>query len=234
MCVAPEVDLGAAVVIGAVGVDAIRHVERPGQIALASLPLLFAVHQAVESIVWWGAQGDVSSRLGDAAMWVYLVFALVVLPVLVPFAVTTDERDPDRRRLMAAFAIPGIVTSIVLLAQLIEGPVTVRAESLHLEYSIGLDWGVLVTSLYVAATCGPLLVSSAPRLRLFGIANLFGVLLLGYLNFGAGGIISLWCFWAAVVSVLINAYLRHSASDEVSMTQSGVDPARLRMRFPSD
>ena len=233
MCVAPEVDLGAAIVIGAVGVDTIRHVARPGQIPLASLPLLFAVHQAVESVVWWGAQGDVPSRLGDAAMWVYLVFALVVLPVLVPVALATDERDPDRRRIIAAFGLPGVATALVLLMQLIEGPVSVRPESLHLEYSIGLDWGVLITGCYVAATCGPLLASSAPRLRLFGIANLFCVLLLGYLNFGAGGIISLWCFWAAVVSVLINAYLRHSATDEMTMSRTGDGTGRLQMRFPS-
>jgi hypothetical protein len=63
--------------------------------------------------------------------------------------------------------------------------------------------------LYVIATCGALLASSARDLAALGIANLMAVPLLVWLT--VGGFVSLWCFWAAIVSVVIALHLRRTA-----------------------
>jgi len=69
MCFAPEADAVAGVVIVAVGVDALRHVGSPKQLALAALPLLFGLHQLTEAFVWWGLQGHVSQSVERIALW---------------------------------------------------------------------------------------------------------------------------------------------------------------------
>lgn len=49
MCLSGEVDLFAAFVIGAIGIDALRHVSRRRQLALAVIPLMFAFHQLMDA-----------------------------------------------------------------------------------------------------------------------------------------------------------------------------------------
>ena len=58
MCFSPEADLTTGVIVGAVGIDALRHASRPQQMVLASLPLLLAVHEMDEALVWWGLRGQ--------------------------------------------------------------------------------------------------------------------------------------------------------------------------------
>ncbi len=42
-------------------------------------------------LVWHGLTGDVDPSVGRQAMWLYLAFALLVLPILVPVAIRAVE-----------------------------------------------------------------------------------------------------------------------------------------------
>ena len=77
MCYSPEADLMAGLVVGAIGIDALRHVKRREELALAALPLVLATHQAIEAFAWWGLEGKVSPTAGSAAVTVYLAVGLV-------------------------------------------------------------------------------------------------------------------------------------------------------------
>jgi hypothetical protein len=68
---------------------------------------------------------------------------------------------------------------------------------------------VLLTVLYVVATCGSLLAASDRLLAAFGLANLAVVGVINWLTFT--GLTSLWCAWAAIGSVAIAVYLRRVA-----------------------
>ena len=85
MCFSAEADLVTGVVVGAIGVDALRHVRKRHQLALAATPLLLAVHEVDESFVWWGLHGQVSYQVEHAAIYVFLAVAFL-LPFWVPFA----------------------------------------------------------------------------------------------------------------------------------------------------
>src|SRR5882757_2800778 len=108
MCFSPEADLVVGGMVVAIGVDALRHVREPKQILVASLPLLFGLHQVDEAFVWLGLQGHISESIERVGVWIYLLFALAALPALVPVAVFAVERSPVRRRLIGTFAALGI------------------------------------------------------------------------------------------------------------------------------
>jgi hypothetical protein len=194
-------------VVGAIGFDVVRHVNRRrAQFALAALPLLLAAHQLDEAFVWWGLQGHVASEIGRVATWVYLLFAFVVLPVYVPTAVLILE-PPGRRRLtIAPFVALGAVVSGVLLAAMVRGPVTATLGDYHLSYGTGLHSGGPIVTAYVVATCGSLVFSGYRHVAIFGVANLFAVAVLAHL--AIDGFASLWCAWAAITSGAIAAHLR--------------------------
>jgi hypothetical protein len=207
VCFSPQGDLAGGLVVVAIGVDACRHLRgRDTHLLLAALPLLLGTHQIVESLVWWGLEGDVPHALGRLAMWVYLVIALVVVPVFVPLAILRLEPTARRRWLIAPFAVMGAAVAAVLLAQMIHGPVTARLASYHLAYSIGLQDAIPIVGVYVLATCGSLLLSGYRHVVVVGAANLVAVVVLARLT--ADGFASLWCFYAALVSGAIALHLR--------------------------
>jgi hypothetical protein len=217
VCFSPQADLIGGITVSVLGIDALRHVEYRQQVALASLPLLLGAHQLVETFVWWGLQGHVSPSTGDVAKWIYLVVAFVVLPVFVPLAVLSIEPERTRQRLMVPFALLGAVVSVTLGVAMINGPVTAKLDGYHLEYAIGLRYGWLIVGLYVAATCGSLLVSSFEPVVIFGAVNLVVVVVLAW--FEKNGFASLWCAWAAITSVAIVAHLRFERPVAMSLAR---------------
>ena len=206
MCFSATADLVAGVVVGTIGVDAVRHARLPSQRLLASLPIVLAVHEIIEAFVWWHLRGDVSDGLGKAATVAYLLIAFGLLPVLVPIAVGALEPRPAGRRMMVFTAI-GAAVAAVLLYSVIRGPVTATIEGHHISYEVDLYRGGILVALYVLATCGSLLASHHRHVRWFGAVNLVVVVVLAVVDKTA--FISLWCAWAAVTSGGIALHLRH-------------------------
>lgn len=222
MCFSPQADLVGGVVIGAIGVDAVRHVQqRHGHVALATLPLLLGFHQFTEAFVWWGLQGHVPHELERIALWVYLLIAFVVLPIFVPLAVLLNEPLRHRRRAMMPLALLGVAVASVLFAAMVRGPVIVQLRPYHLAYSIALSHGGFIVALYVVAICGTLLLSSSRRVVVFGVANLAAVAVIAWLTID--GFASVWCGWAAISSGAIALHMRVGGSRRVAPIVASVD-----------
>ncbi len=207
MCFSPEADVVGGVLIGVIGVDAIRHIrQRREFIALAWIPALLGAHQFIEALVWLWLQGHVPRGIGHIALWAYLQIAFVVLPVFVPLAVIAVEPTRRRKQMMVPFALLGAAVAVTLFAAMVRGPVGVKLEPYHLSYSIRLPDGLLVVALYVVAVCGPLLVSGYRNVALFGVVNLVAVIVIARLTIS--GFASVWCGWAAVSSAAITLHCR--------------------------
>ena len=209
VCFSAEADLVAGVAIGVVGIDALRHVVRPSQRWLAVLPVVLAVHQLTEVVVWWGLEGEIADAAWQPARTLYLAIAFGLLPVLVPIAVGANEPAFNRRRTGVLIAL-GAGVAAVLMYAVVRGPVSATIEGHHISYVVELWHGRAIVLLYVAATCGSLLISAHPEVRWFGVVNLAAVGGLAWIDQTA--FISLWCAWAAVTSVAIAVHLRGGAA----------------------
>jgi hypothetical protein len=214
VCFSPEGDLVGGLVVTAIGVDAFRHVRgRNTHLLLAVTPLILGAHQLDETLVWWGLQGHVPHSVGRVAMWIYLVIALVVVPILVPLAILRLEPTRKRQWIIAPFLALGIAVGTVLLVTMLHGPVTVQLGKYHLAYSVGLRNGILIVGMYVVATCGSLLCSGYKDVVIFGLANVVAVVILARLT--ADGFTSLWCFYAAVTSAAVSLHMRYAKTYRV-------------------
>jgi predicted Kef-type K+ transport protein len=210
MCYSPEADLVAGFVVGAVGIDALRHVDDRRDLALASVPLVLAAHQLIEAVGWWGLQDRVPEAAGTIAIVVYLVIAMGVVPGLVPYAVMRTERSPTRRRLMVPFVALGVAVGAILLVALSTGPYGASIGGRYIAYETTLPWSEAMGVAYVIAVCTPLLLSSHRRLVAFGVINVVSVVCLATLL--AQGFISLWCVWAAISSVVVTRHIRERSA----------------------
>lgn len=198
-------------VIAAIGVDALRHVhQRHGHLAIAALPLLLAAHQLDESLVWFGLQGHLPRSVEHVAVWIYLLVAFVVLPVFVPLAVLAFEPTRRRKWLMAPFSVLGATISGILAHAMVRDGFSARLQPYHIAYSLHMGNALVVIVLYVAAVCGPLLLSGNRYVALFGLVNLVAIAVIADLT--VDGFASVWCGWAALSSGAIAFYLRVSTA----------------------
>jgi hypothetical protein len=206
MCFSAQADVAGGVFAGLVGIDALRHVRYKSERMLASLPLLFGIHELIEAFVWWGLTDQISWTVGGTAVWVYLAFAFVLLPIVVPMAVMAVEPDKGRRNAMIALTVVGVLVSIIYVVAMMSHPVNARIDGHSIVYSVHLGDNGTVNAFYLIATCGLLLISSHRHLVFFGAVNAVAVAVL--LVVASDANTSLWCAWAAITSIAIAAHLR--------------------------
>jgi uncharacterized protein DUF6629 len=205
VCFSAKADLVTGLVVGAIGVDAWLHVDRPPERVLAAIPVVLAGHQLVEALVWRGLKGQFPTALLRPAEFAYLTIAFGVVPVLVPTALGALEPPGEKRR-AAWLTATGALVAAALMEAVVRGPVTATIRGHDIGYHVDLRHGGVLVGLYVVATCGSFLVSSHRHIRWFGVVNLVvGALLATLEQFG---FISLWCVWAAVTSAGIALHLR--------------------------
>jgi hypothetical protein len=205
VCFSPEMDAVAGTVVTLIGIDALRQVRNPRHLPLAALPLLFGVHQLIETAVWLNLQGHLSDAWGRPATIVYALIALALVPFMVPFAFLRADLVKWRSVALGCLAL-GTVAGGLGLWGVARTPVTACINGHHIDYSGHIPAGTFQFCLYIVATMLPALIGRSALLRLFGVLNVLAVAGLIWLQRDA--VTSLWCVWAAITSVLIDLWVR--------------------------
>lgn len=219
MCFSFEADLVAGAVLLPLGVATIRSTRSPREWPLASLPLIFASHQLIESIVWLGDDGRVSSGVFQAAIVVYLAIAQVLLPALVPVATWLVEPDRRRREVMLVPIAVGLATAGWFAWSIATHDVGAHAARHTMTYDTDIRIGPWITTGYIVATCGAILLSTRRYLLAFGVANVIGLSLAALVRYEA--VTSVWCVYAAFASVLLLVHFRAEHATAAMRQRSG-------------
>ncbi|MEO8563951.1 MAG: DUF6629 family protein [bacterium] len=175
--------------------------ERP----FAIIPLLFGIQQLSEGVIWLTLRHP-SPALQQTMTYVYAGFAYVLWPIYAPLAIGIPERVPWRRRAIVAFLVAGIVVGLYLLKGIVTGPVSPAIVGKHIVYTTPQFYLPPVPILYLAATCVSCFFSSHGFVRLFGVLALLSALAAYVVHVTA--LVSIWCFFAAILSLLIYIHLR--------------------------
>lgn len=192
--------LGAALL--SLSVITSRRARTRSALPYALIPALFGIQQLLEGVLWLSL--DASGRCGyPALVQIYSVFSQVIWPVYIPLAVLLLEPPGKRRALIAALTVAGTLVSGFLLFYLAHEQVLAQAQSGHVAYIFPHFHEVAATGLYVLGACVGPLCSSHRAVRIFGLAVTVA-LLITYV-FYTVWFISVWCFLAATMSVLVLA-----------------------------
>ena len=113
MCFSATASFVAGASLSAIGVATLAKAERRSELPFAAIPLLFAIQQLVEGIVWLTFARD-APVLREVVTNVYSVFSHVLWPIYVPFAITFLDATPWRRKTLRAFQVAGIVVGLYL------------------------------------------------------------------------------------------------------------------------
>lgn len=208
MCFSAEASFASAGLLLGLGGYCVRAAARkvPSYWAFAAIPVGFGLQQAAEGFVWIGLD-EQNTELIRHASAVYLFFALAVWPVWFPFAAALAEPNPTRSRLLRGWAllgggwfflayIPAIdsltATAAVVVGHSIQYP---RADLVVFHDT----WRWPVTAAYLLWTGGPLMAMSKWREMLLPVlVGVVGIVIAAW--FYRYAYISVWCFYAALLS----------------------------------
>ncbi len=210
MCFSATANFVGSGVLGALGVATISRVKHRRELLFASLPLLFAIHQFIEGLVWLGLDGYLSLQVAHNAGAAFVLYAQGLLPFLMPLSVVLFEPTAKRRRAMLPFVILGLGLTLYMLWGLTAFSLEVYVKDNSIVYGNVATITTWVAVLYVIATCGSLFLSRIREMVIFGTANF--VILLIVMAVKRYAFTSVWCAYAAIASLIICFYLMRGGS----------------------
>jgi hypothetical protein len=213
---------GSLTVFGAVTLKrVVGSKDARSNIPFAAIPLLFGVQQLVEGVLWLSMQYEMA-LLKTSMTYLFTFFSHLLWPVFVPYAIAMMESgtgrmiEPWRHKLMWGFRAAGVVVAMHLLTLVATQPLTAVVDE-HIIYVTPFfyEWPMMV--LYIAATCVVAFFSS------YGLIRLFGLMMLSFFAvsywFYTEAFFSVWCFFAAIISLIIYQQFRPSVIQATSHSE---------------
>lgn len=206
MCFSATASFIAGTTLSAIGVATLKTAKTKSEIPFAMIPLLFGAQQLIEGIIWLSFHYE-APQIRQISIYLYSGFSHTLWPIYVPFSIAILEAVPWRKKVIFGFLVAGIAVGLYLLYYLVVSPVTAEVIGKHIVYISPHFFKIPMMIVYIAATCASCFFSSHAFVRLFG-----GLALLAFIAayvIHAMALFSIWCFFAAVLSLLIYFHLRN-------------------------
>jgi hypothetical protein len=197
--------------LSAFSIATVKLTRRKSEILFALIPLLFGIQQFVEGMLWLSFQYD-AAVLNVVMTYLFTLFSHVLWPIYVPFSIGLIETVAWRREVIWGFQLVGTAVGLYLLYSIIRFPVVSEINE-HMVYVLPYVREHPVMDFYLAATCIAPLFSSHNFVRLFGVLTF--VLFFAALWFYTVALFSVWCFFSAILSVLIYLHFRVKKAPKV-------------------
>jgi hypothetical protein len=205
MCFSATGSFGAAAVLAGIGTFSLAQDKLPSHKMFAAVPLLFAVQQLAEGVVWMTLDHPAQHALHVLAVATFLAFALAVWPVWVPLSLLLAETDARRRKVLSILAGIGVFVALGAGAILIHGRPTAHVEGHRMAYDyaqLGSSrLAALYLPMYVIPAVIPFFASTLQKARLLGTVLVLALVATSILE--RETLTSVWCFFGALLSGVI-------------------------------
>jgi hypothetical protein len=219
MCFSATASFAAGAVLGTVGVVTLSKAKTGPQRAFASIPLIFAVQQCSEGLLWLSLNNSTLASGQQLFTYIFLVFAMAAWPFWIPYAIYRMENDKRRQNIIRYFVWIGAFVATGVIVILFSYPVEVVTpycpscpapgspaplHHLHYEFEIPSFVKKLIavfSILYIVATIITPFISGIKKMKWLGVVFLASYLFA--VIFYNGFVISVWCFFAAILSFVV-------------------------------
>ncbi len=206
MCFSASASFVASAVLTGIGIYALHKQKGTSQWPLAIIPFIFAIQQAIEGFLWlsltkWENTGAV------VLSSIFLFFAFFFWPSYMPWVAAKLETNPARKKLHTQIWYIGLTFGSALYLFFLLKPVSAYVNGNSICYSyypyLGTDFNTLpwLVVPYVGFTVLTGIVSKNRVFKLFSV--LAGTLMLIAWYFHHETFTSSWCFFAAVLSLIL-------------------------------
>ena len=216
MCFSATSSFAAGITLIAVGAATVRRGAPPRELAFRFIPLLFGIQQLIEGALWLSLGGH-APRWDEALTFGFISFSHVIWPIYIPVAILLVEDDRLRQRWLAILALIGATVSVYLLVSILRAPISAQIVGNHIAYVSEDSHTLMTMGAYLISTCLTGLLSSHRSIRLFGAVALISFIP-AYVLY-TYWFISVWCFFAALISVVILRFSLEDRSESSLLTE---------------
>jgi hypothetical protein len=213
MCFSAGASFAGGIIITSIGVVTFREVHKPSQLVFASIPIFFGVQQLVEGCLWLTLPDIDYVNIQKIVTHCFLIMAQVLWPILIPVSVLLMEEDKKRTRILRILLGLGLSLSLYYAFCLLSFHVKPQIMGYHIQYNTDFPDSLAMAAfiVYLVVTITPLFVSGIKRTHLLGILMFLSCLITAV--FFTQYLISVWCFFAALISGVIFWILRDSKKE---------------------
>ncbi len=210
MCFSATASFIAGGTLSVAGALTISKAKKKAEIPFASIPLLFGIQQLIEGVVWLSFGNTV---LNIISTYAYSLFSHVFWPIFVPVAILLIESEPVRRRILRVLTVIGLAVGLFLFYFIFSDGVVSQIINQSIAYNSPHLYQVFVLSLYVLATCISFFISSNKFINIIGVIMTTSFFIAGW--FFGETFISVWCFFAAILSLLVFWFFKRNLNTQV-------------------
>lgn len=205
MCFGPVASFTNGAILTAAGTATLKTTRSKKELLFAALPLVFGAQQMIEGFVWMAVNGGPLHHWLKPLAALFLFFAYLFWPIFSPLAVFLLEPQEKNKKFLTLFVLIGIVTAFYLSWFVFHYRHDVTVAHHSIQYHVH-KFANFIGFLYLSATYGPYLISSYKGVRTLGVLNIIFAAISRYLYWVTFD--SVWCFFAAALSVGIFFFLR--------------------------
>ena len=210
MCFSPEASFTGGVLIFSIDIATVKSSHKPNQLLFATIPMFFGIQQITEGFLWLSLQNPDFPNIQKLTSTIFLVMAEVLWPMIIPLSALLLEENKNKKRILKLLLTLGILLSFYYSYCLLNFTVSPQIVDYHIQYNndFPVAFRNLALAVYLIATIAPLFVSSIKRMHHLGILMFLSCLIsaLFFMQY----LTSVWCFFAAFISVVIFWILKDS------------------------
>lgn len=229
MCFSATASFSAGTVLVGLGTLTLKSARRPRELPFAAIPLLFAIQQLSEGVIWLSFSYE-APQVNAVMTHVYSFFSHVLWPVYIPVAVLLIEPPGRRGRALLVFVAAGVAVGAYLLYIMVAYPVVSRPTGQHIEYVSPHFFALAAMTLYLTSTTLSPLLSTHRILKVFGVLALASFAAAYF--FYATWFISVWCFFAALLSAVVYLHFVLRNTRDMAMAPAAAPRSATADRQP--
>lgn len=206
MCFSATASFTAGTILSTVGVFSIRKAKKNPDIPFASIPLFFGAQQIMEGFLWLALSNPDFAFMEHFSTYAFLFFAQVIWPFWVPFSIFrfNELKKNQISNIVGKVMIGiGLFIAVSMSYFIATNPVDSEILDCHISYSQAYPqkYALLGGILYLIATLGPHFTTKNKKMWILGISTLTSYIFTKI--FYSQYVVSVWCFFAAILSTLI-------------------------------
>jgi len=179
---------------------------------LATIPILFGIQQYAEGFVWLSLSTEFFASYGFIARTLFLSFAIIIWPVVSGLALYLIEPNRKHKQILLIPISIGCIIALYGIYPIFMQPTQatiVDHSILYIFYEPPFYLYSVYSICYLISTIAPLFISTVTGMRQAAVAlSLAGLFAFLFKKATFG---SIWCFFAAFLSLLILLLLPRNA-----------------------
>lgn len=221
MCFSAGASFASGVVLSAIGIATVKEIQKPSQKVFAVIPVLFGIQQLSEGCLWLTLSGSDFIVVAKICTYIFLITAQILWSWVIPLSVFLMEEEQKRKKILQIMFFIGIALSMYYSVYLFFHNVSSRILDCHILYTTESPDSLALPTfiLYLTVTIAPFFVSSIRKMYLLGTIMAISCLMSAV--FYKLYLTSVWCFFAAIISIFIYLILRESKKSDADINIAG-------------